>query len=149
MSQPKSESTPAQATGVRRHAGSCHCGAVRFEVHVDTSAGSRCNCSICNKVGQLGAIVKPEAFTLLQGEESLSSYEWGGKTAKRFFCKHCGVQCFSRGNLPQIGGHYVSVNFNALDDVDPANVRVTHWDGRHDNWQSGARPAPWPIFASA
>jgi hypothetical protein len=42
---------------------------------------------------------------------------------------------------------YVSINFLDLDDVDPANVRVTYWDGRHDNWQGGARPNPWPIFA--
>lgn len=35
------------ATGnMKKHTGGCHCGAVRFEVMVDTSAGSRCNCSI-------------------------------------------------------------------------------------------------------
>jgi hypothetical protein len=39
------------------------------------------------------------------------------------------------------------VNLNALDDVDPAGVKVGHWDGRHNNWQSGQRDRPWPIFA--
>jgi hypothetical protein len=131
----------------RTHAGSCHCGAVKFEVQLDATAGSRCNCTVCNKVGALSAIVKPAAFRLVSGEKNLSFYEWGMKTAKRYFCKTCGVSCFGRGHLEQIGGEYVSVNFNALDDVDPANVKVTYWDGRHNNWQAGARDTPWPIDA--
>ncbi len=149
MSQPSSTSSPSPAAAVRSHPGSCHCGAVKFEVVVDAAAGSRCNCSICNKVGALGSLVKPGAFTLVGGAEHLSTYEWGGKTCKRFFCKHCGVHCFTRGHLAEVGGDYVGVNLHALDDVDPATVRVSYWDGRHDNWYAGTRPEPWPIFAQA
>jgi hypothetical protein len=129
----------------RRHAGSCHCGAVKFEVSVDATSGSRCNCTVCTKVGALSTIVKPDAFRLLAGEDQLSAYEWGFKTAKRYFCRHCGVSAFGRGYLEQLGGEYVSVNLNALDDVDPAHVKVGYWDGRHDNWAGGMRSAPWPI----
>jgi len=43
-----------------KHTGSCHCGAVRFVVHADLSQGaSKCNCSICLKLGAIGRIVKP------------------------------------------------------------------------------------------
>src|SRR5687767_6225710 len=69
----------------RTHSGSCHCGAVKFEVQIDATAGSRCNCTVCTKIGALGGIVKPDTFRLLSGEPSLSFYEWGGKTAKRYF----------------------------------------------------------------
>jgi hypothetical protein len=131
----------------RNHPGSCHCGAVRFEVVLDASAGTRCNCSVCNKIGLVMGIVKPDAFRLLSGESSLLAYEWGAKTGQRYFCKSCGVSVFSRGNLPQIGGAYVGVSYNALDDVDPADVKVSYWDGRHNNWQGGARDTPWPINA--
>ena len=55
---------PAQL-GLKLHTGGCHCGAVRFEVELDATRGSRCNCSICNKVSQLGCIVKPDAFRLV------------------------------------------------------------------------------------
>lgn len=136
----------AKATnGVRKHVGSCHCGAVKFEAQVDTASGSACNCTVCTKVAMIGTIVRPDAFTLLSGERNLSAYEWGHKTAKRYFCKTCGVTCFSRGHLEQLGGDYVSLNLNALDDIDLGEVKVGYWDGRHNNWQAGMRDTPWPI----
>ena len=61
------------------------------------------------------------------------------------FCKHCGVHAFARGHLDGLGGDYVSVNLNCLDDINPRDVRVIYWDGRHNNWQAGPRPAPWSI----
>ncbi len=138
----------SRAGGVAKHEGSCHCGAVRFSVEVDASAGGRCNCSVCTKVGGTGSIVKPTAFALLSGENDLGTYEWGAKISKRFFCKHCGVHCFARGHLAEVGGDYVSVNLNCLDGVELAGIRVTYWDGRHDNWQAGTRDTAWPVFAA-
>lgn len=135
--------------GLRRHAGGCHCGAVRFEVETDLAAGaSRCNCSVCTKISTIGQIVKPEAFRLLSGAESLSRYEWGAKISTRFFCSRCGIHCFGRGFLAELGGDYVSVNVNCLDGADPGLLKVVHWDGRHDNWEAGPRPTPWPIFTA-
>jgi hypothetical protein len=137
------------ASNVKRHAGSCHCGSVRFEVEIDASAASRCNCSACTKTGVTGSIVKPDAFRLVAGEDSLGVYEWGAKISKRFFCTHCGVHCFARGHLAEVGGDYVSVNFNALDGVELSALKLAFWDGRHDNWQAGTRATPWPILTAA
>jgi hypothetical protein len=139
-------------THSKKHRGSCHCGAVRFAVEVDLSHQvSRCNCSVCTKVGITGKIVKPEAFALLSPdrETDLGAYEWGFRTGRRFFCKVCGIHTFLRGNLPQLGGDYVSINVNCLDDVELSDLPLVHWDGRHDNWQAGPRPQPWPILTSA
>src|SRR5688572_17978711 len=98
-----------RAEGTQR--GSCHCGAVMFEVELAPAAkGSRCNCSVCIKTGVTSFIVKPAAFRLRSGESELSSYEQGYKISKRFFCKVCGVQCFGRGHLAEVGGDYVSIN---------------------------------------
>jgi hypothetical protein len=130
--------------------GRCHCGEVRYEVRLDLSAGgSRCNCSLCTRLSQLSAIVKPEAFTLLSGEESLGEYRWGGRTAGFHFCKRCGVYTFGRGHLAELGGDYCSVNLNCLEDVDPATLPVVYWDGRHDNWDAGPRSTPWPVHQPA
>lgn len=144
----QSSAAPGTTSGVRTHLGSCHCGAARFTVAWDEGSGAtRCNCTLCTKTAITGAVVKPDAFSMLSGETSLASYEWGGKTGRRFFCRVCGIHCFGRGYLAELGGDYVSVNVNTLDDLEMGDVQVLHWDGRHDNWQSGLRPTPWPVFA--
>ena len=130
--------------------GSCHCGAIRFELSIDLGGGAtRCNCSICTKLGALSINVAPEALRSLTPEGDLSFYEWGGKVARRYFCKVCGIHTFSRGSLAELGGAFASVNLNTLDGVDPSLLQVRYWDGRHDNWQAGLRDTPWPIFAAA
>jgi len=132
--------------GPRRLQGGCHCGAVRFEAELDLGqGGSRCNCSVCTKTAILGAIVKPHQLSLLKGEEALGAYAWGPKISKRYFCRHCGIHCFGRGHLAEVGGDYASVNLNCLDDFDPWSVAAIYWDGRHDNWYAGPRPTPWPV----
>jgi hypothetical protein len=130
----------------RKHSGSCHCGNNRFEVEIDATHGAMCNCSICQKSSLLAGFAKPAAFRLLTPESNLSVYEWGPKISKRYFCKTCGVYCFARGHLEELGGDYVSISLNALDDIDPGEVSVAYWDGRHDNWHAGTRDRPWPIF---
>ncbi|HEY0478683.1 MAG TPA: GFA family protein [Kofleriaceae bacterium] len=133
------------ATTPSTHRGGCHCGAVRFEVDLDPSTGSMCNCTVCTKIASVGAIVKPSAFRLVSGEDSLSTYEWGGRTGQRKFCKHCGVHCFLCGHLDVLGGDYVSINLNTLDDFDLGRIRLSYWDGRHNNWMAGQRDTPWPV----
>lgn len=147
---PDKQPIGTSANGPLRLTGGCHCGAVRFQAELSSKlAGSRCNCSICTKTSVISAMVKPSSFQLLSSPEQLGEYEWGGKISKRVFCKNCGVHCFGRGHLAELGGDYVSLNLNCLDGVDPNQLPVVHWDGRHDNWHAGPRSSPWPIFESA
>lgn len=135
-------------TTKKLHTGGCHCGAVRIEVTVDATQGTRCNCSICSKIAMTSARPEPRDLRVVSGEESLATYVWGSKIGTRYFCRHCGVHVFGRGHLAELGGDFATVNLNTLDDVDPAEVAVAYWDGRHDNWEAGMRPTPWPIFAA-
>lgn len=146
MSTESTATAPAATSGVQRHHGSCHCGAVRFTVELNASHGSQCNCSICTKTNYVGSIVKPAAFTLETPEDALGVYAWGAKISVRHFCKTCGVQCFARGHLAQLGGDYVSVNLVTLDGVELSALKVRHWDGRHNNWYAGMRDTPWPML---
>lgn len=133
----------SNATDLPVHPGSCHCGHLKFRVRLDATKASRCNCRICTKLSTLGSIVKPAAFTLETDRATLGQY--GNAIGTRYFCKTCGVHAFSEGHLEFLGGDFVSINVNTLDDVDPAQIEVGYWDGRHDNWMAGLRSTPWPI----
>ena len=75
--------------------GSCHCGAVTFEVDAPEEVEVEdCNCSICSKAGFLHLIVPKSKFTLLSGEDQLETYTFNTGVAKHTFCRTCGVKPF-------------------------------------------------------
>jgi hypothetical protein len=129
----------------KQHHGSCHCGAVKFSVVIDASQGTRCNCSICTKLSIIGGRGKLGTLEVT-GADNLVAYEWGMKVAKRYSCKTCSVYLYGVGHLAELGGDFLSINLNVLDDIDPNILPVAHWDGRHNNWEAGMRDQPWPIF---
>jgi hypothetical protein len=106
---------------------------------MDLSKGTgRCNCSYCAKVRNWSAIVKPEAFRLLSGENEVSQYQFTEQSVNHhLFCKTCGVRTFSRGYVEEIGGHYVSIAIASLDGIPPeelAKLPIQYMDGKDNNW---------------
>ena len=124
---------------IKTYHGSCHCGAVKFAADIDLAAGSgKCNCSICTKTRNWSITLKPEAFRLLQGAQSLSDYQFSSNSVHHQFCSHCGVRCFNTGDIPEMGGKFVSVMLASLDDVEPAELigsPVRYFDGRNNAWE--------------
>jgi len=118
---------------LQRYQGSCHCGAVRFEVEAPTTLSlDRCNCSICYKSGYLHLIVPRARFTLLSGADSLTSYRFGSRVAEHTFCAVCGVKPFY---TPRSNPDGVDVNAHCLDPA-PTQVEITDFDGV--NWEQNA-----------
>lgn len=108
--------------------GGCHCGAVRFEVEAPERIEClECNCSICAKSGYLHLIVPQSRFRLLAGEDNLSTYSFGTKTARHKFCKTCGVKSFY---IPRSNPDGYSVNVRCLEPR-PKELIVAPFDGRH------------------
>jgi hypothetical protein len=119
--------------------GSCHCKRVRFEADLDLSKGTgKCNCSYCWKIRNWSAHAKPAQFRVVEGQSELTDYGFRPE-AKNFhaFCKHCGISLFTHGDVPEIGGPYVSIMLAALDDL-PASELVEapkrYMNGRDDDW---------------
>lgn len=113
--------------------GSCHCGAVRFEVEAPEEVeAERCNCSICRRSGYLHLIVPRCNFRLLEGEDALQTYTFNTGVARHTFCGTCGIKPFY---TPRSNPDGVDVNLNCLD-TPPASVRVVEFDG--GNWEQNA-----------
>jgi hypothetical protein len=111
---------------LKLYKGSCHCGAIAFEVQTTLSPAVRCNCSLCRRKGAVMALVAPEHFSLLRGEDQLSLYQFNTRTAKHYFCKVCGIYTFHR---PRTNPHVYRVNVGCLEGVDPLSLNVTVNDG--------------------
>ena len=92
--------------------GGSGCGAVRFRVAALKYEASDCNCSICQKKGFLHLIVPPEHFTLLSGEDVLTTYTFNTGIAKHTFCRICGIHPFYR---PRSHPDRFDVNVRCLD----------------------------------
>ncbi|MBL8384235.1 MAG: GFA family protein [Burkholderiales bacterium] len=115
---------------MQRYTGSCHCGAVRFEIDAVIDRVTDCNCSICAKKGILHHRVPPERFRLVAGAEVLENYRFGTGIAQHRFCRVCGIHVFTR---PRSAPELYTVNVRVLDDFDlaAANPQVVKFDGRH------------------
>ena len=112
--------------------GSCHCGAVGFEVTLIEGFASarRCTCSICRMRGAVAVTSTPEHFRITRGGDKLATYRFNTKTAEHHFCSVCGIYTHHkrRSNPNELG-----VNVACLDGVSPFDFReVPVFDGiRH------------------
>jgi hypothetical protein len=98
--------------------GSCHCGAVMFEIQLENGLEKlrRCNCSPCRRKGAVVASVPLNRLRVVRGEDKLTLYQWNTRTAKHYFCSVCGIYTHHqrRTNPNEYG-----VNIGCLDGIDP------------------------------
>jgi hypothetical protein len=73
------------------HAGSCHCGAVRFTVELPAEPrAARCDCSICSMKGAVAVGAPLAALEIVEGADKLTCYRFNTGVAKHWFCSICG-----------------------------------------------------------
>jgi hypothetical protein len=119
---------------LQTHTGSCHCGAVRFEVDLDLDHVRVCDCSICRKRGALNHRVESSQLRLLTPLDAMTLYRWHTRTAADYFCPTCGILPFrrpsaltpeelARGMTSFLGW---TVNVRCLDGVDLDAIPVRH-----------------------
>ncbi|WP_263769628.1 GFA family protein [Propionivibrio soli] len=98
--------------------GSCHCGAVEFEVDLENGFGElrRCNCSLCRRKGAIIASVPLNRLRVTKGADMLTLYQWNTMTAKHYFCSVCGIYTHhQRRSNPNLFGF----NLACIEGVDP------------------------------
>lgn len=98
--------------------GSCHCGAIQFEVDLPDGFQSlrRCNCSLCKRKGAIMATAPLANLRVTAGEDALRVYTWNSHTAKHYFCGTCGIYTHHqrRSNPKEFG-----FNVACIEGVDP------------------------------
>ncbi len=101
--------------------GSCHCGAVQFEIDTDFPELTMCDCSICRRKNALMVKVHESRFRLIAGEDALTEYRFHTHTARHFFCRTCGIYPFHR---KRVTPDYFGINVHCLHEFDPAGIPV-------------------------
>ena len=98
--------------------GTCHCGAVEFEVTLEEEIqkGARCNCSLCRRKGAVMVLVPWENIKIVQGKDKLTLYQWNLKIAKHYFCSICGIYTHHQRRSDPTGCGF---NVACIEGVDP------------------------------
>ena len=86
------------------HKGSCHCGAVAFEVEGELTGAMACNCSICSRKGSLLWFLPRDEFRLLTSPDALATYTFNKHVIRHNFCRTCGIHPYGEGTDPQGNG---------------------------------------------
>lgn len=87
--------------------GGCDCGAVRYELEIESG---------CDDVALSPSelMVRAREFRLLSGDDSVAGLQLA-LGEHRFYCELCGVCSFSRQNVGQRGAEFYAVNLHCLD----------------------------------
>ncbi len=109
------------------HQGNCHCGTVAFSFEAEpVTAGLRCNCSICKRLGLVFSLAIPPAkFQVTRGRESTRTYQFGDRDITHVYCSQCGVYVFYQSEKQ------CRVNLGCVDAVDTFAITVHFYDGEH------------------
>jgi hypothetical protein len=112
--------------------GSCHCGAVRFELAKTPESLTACNCSVCHRLGALWAYGDASEIRLLCHPDATFAYAWGDRTLAFHSCRTCGCTTHWQSLQPERSTR-MAVNFRLAEPQAIAKLRIRHFDGA-DSW---------------
>jgi hypothetical protein len=111
------------------HKGSCHCGAVAYEVEGEIQGVIMCNCSICHRKGAPLWFVPRANLKITKGADVLRDYLFNKHLIKHRFCPTCGIHTHGEANDPK-GNPMAAINIRCLTDIDFDSIAITPYDGR-------------------
>lgn len=121
--------------------GSCHCGAIRFQIDGDIKELTTCNCSLCARRNALMAKMPENSLVILEGKDMLTLYQWNTRRAMHYFCKNCGIYVFHR---KRAAPDHFGINVFCLEGFDIRCIPVRATEGASMSIEDqNARPQ-WP-----
>ena len=112
--------------------GSCHCGAVHWQLDEMPESVTACSCTACRRYGTLWAYGYEGENISVTGETT--AYIRGGALSFHF-CPRCGGVTHWRGlNLDEQGRRRSAVNLRLTEPEPIAQLPIDHFDGL-DTWE--------------
>ena len=106
----------------------CHCGNLKLVADEAPSSLTRCNCSICHRLGALWAYYDRDAVQLSHAADSESTYAWGERSFTYHRCSDCG--CTTHYSAAEHdGSQLIAVNCRMAQPSDIDGVPIRDFDG--------------------
>jgi hypothetical protein len=112
--------------------GSCHCGAVKLRIPAIPEKGTRCNCSICRRLGSVWGYFELGAVQFEGHPQNTEEYIQGDRTLRTIRCKTCGCATHWEPLFPDRTARQ-GVNLNNFPPALLERVDVRRFDGA-DTW---------------
>ena len=109
----------------------CHCGKVRLSSPKFPTEITRCNCSICNRLGALWAYYPENTVSI--DVESLLTYTWGEKKIKFHRCGICGCTTHY-SSVEDNGFAQIAINTRMSEYEQIKSIHIRDFDGA-DTWK--------------
>lgn len=116
---------------------SCHCGNVKITFNDTPEWLTKCNCSICSKLGAIWAHSEIDNISIDMSENSTLRYIRGEGIIAFHSCKKCGCtthwENLQKPNVETGEGINMAVNMQLLEPKNLNNFRIRNFDGA-DSW---------------
>lgn len=112
--------------------GACHCGAVTLRLPALPDKGTRCNCSLCRRVGAVWAYFDVGTVQIEGHPQNTQAYIQGDRTLRTVRCRTCGGVTHWEPLDPARMPHH-GVNLNNFPPGLLERVHVRRFDGA-DTW---------------
>ena len=112
-----------------QYRGSCHCGAVAFDVQTEIESLIECNCSMCSRKGYLLFFAPRSSVQFSSSESKMSSYTFNKHIIKHNFCKTCGCAPINFG-VDKEGNEVAAINARCIENLDLGQFAIHAFDGR-------------------
>ena len=113
--------------------GMCHCGAVAWQFHGEPPSLTRCNCSICRRIGGLWAYGALANVSVIAAPGATIAYTQGDRTLAFHTCRVCGCTTHWLSLLGEGDARRVAVNMRMAEPEAVASIPIRDFDGA-DSW---------------